>query len=183
MEQSSILSAKLDCPVANGAVFYSVCQAWLSSGPPECFTFSDCAWSWNWSGFGLVDWFLKLIFLIPILTPVKHLCFNLNVDLAFLIWLKDNMGSVVHSCEHIICYCVLHRWTWFGCSGWLCCNRRAGLGMYWNSDSCRSKFSGCKYEKWAVMGLFLAFIYPPVINFWSSYCWTFKSDCKNGYCT
>ena len=23
-------------------------QVWLSSGPPECFTFSYCAWLWNW---------------------------------------------------------------------------------------------------------------------------------------
>ena len=53
----------------HGAVFHSVCQVWLSSGsshlrcqdhilsresdpgcigPPEIFTFSDCAWLWNW---------------------------------------------------------------------------------------------------------------------------------------
>ena len=25
-----------------------VCQVWLSSGPPGSFTFSDCAWLWNW---------------------------------------------------------------------------------------------------------------------------------------
>ena len=29
-------------------VFHSVCQVWLSSGPPECFTFCCCAWLWNW---------------------------------------------------------------------------------------------------------------------------------------
>ena len=34
--------------LANGAVFHSVCQVWLSSGPPELFTFSYYAWSWNW---------------------------------------------------------------------------------------------------------------------------------------
>ena len=32
----------------NGAVFHSVCQVWLPSGPPEFFTFSYCAWLWNW---------------------------------------------------------------------------------------------------------------------------------------
>ena len=25
-----------------------VCQVWLSSAWPECFTFSYCAWLWNW---------------------------------------------------------------------------------------------------------------------------------------
>ena len=28
--------------------FYSVCQVKLPSGPPELFTFSYCAWLWNW---------------------------------------------------------------------------------------------------------------------------------------
>ena len=37
-----------NCTLANGAVFHSVCQVWSSSGPPEFFTFSDCAWLWNW---------------------------------------------------------------------------------------------------------------------------------------
>ena len=37
-----------NCTLANGAVFHSVCQVWLSSDPPECFTFSYCAWLWNW---------------------------------------------------------------------------------------------------------------------------------------
>ena len=27
---------------------HSVCQVWLSSGFPELFTFSYCAWLWNW---------------------------------------------------------------------------------------------------------------------------------------
>ena len=26
----------------------SVCQVWMSSGLPECFTFSYCEWLWNW---------------------------------------------------------------------------------------------------------------------------------------
>ena len=33
--------------LACGTVFHSVCQVWLSSGPPEYFTFSYCAWLWN----------------------------------------------------------------------------------------------------------------------------------------
>ena len=31
------------CTLTNGAVFHSVCQVWLSSGPPEFITFSYCA--------------------------------------------------------------------------------------------------------------------------------------------
>ena len=62
--QFSILSAKFDCPVmyainfhfwllrivklTYGAVFHSVCQVWLSSGPPEFLTFSYYPWLWNW---------------------------------------------------------------------------------------------------------------------------------------
>ena len=38
----------LDCILANGAVFHSVWQVWLSSGSPEVFTVSYCAWLWNW---------------------------------------------------------------------------------------------------------------------------------------
>ena len=34
--------------MVSGAVFHSVGQLWLSSGLPECFTFSNCAWLWNW---------------------------------------------------------------------------------------------------------------------------------------
>ena len=34
-----------NCTLANGTVFTSV---WFSSGPPECFSFSYCAWLWNW---------------------------------------------------------------------------------------------------------------------------------------
>ena len=34
--------------LACGTVFHSVCQVWLSSGPPECFTFSYCTWLWNY---------------------------------------------------------------------------------------------------------------------------------------
>ena len=37
-----------NCTLANGAVFHSVCQVWLSSGPPEIVTFSYCTWLWNW---------------------------------------------------------------------------------------------------------------------------------------
>ena len=37
-----------NCTLASGAVFHSVCQVWLSRGPPEYFTFSFCAWLWNW---------------------------------------------------------------------------------------------------------------------------------------
>ena len=33
--------------LANGAVFHSVCRVSLSSGPPEYFIFSDCAWLGN----------------------------------------------------------------------------------------------------------------------------------------
>ena len=33
-----------NCTLASGAVFHSVCQVWLSSGLPEFFTFSYCAW-------------------------------------------------------------------------------------------------------------------------------------------
>ena len=32
---------------ASGAVFRSVCQVWLSSGPPEFSAFIYCAWLWN----------------------------------------------------------------------------------------------------------------------------------------
>ena len=40
-----VLQAKLpNCTLANGAVFHSVCQVWLSSGPPGNFAFSYCAW-------------------------------------------------------------------------------------------------------------------------------------------
>ena len=41
-----------NCTLANGTVFHSVCQVWLSSGPPEFVTFSYCAWSWN----RLISW-------------------------------------------------------------------------------------------------------------------------------
>ena len=34
--------------LATGAVFYSVCQVWLSSDPPEFFTFRYCARLRNW---------------------------------------------------------------------------------------------------------------------------------------
>ena len=37
-----------NCTLTSGAVFHSVCQVWLFSGPPEFFTFSYCAWLWNW---------------------------------------------------------------------------------------------------------------------------------------
>ena len=37
-----------NCTLACGAVFHSVCQVWLSSGPPEFFSLSYCAWLWNW---------------------------------------------------------------------------------------------------------------------------------------
>ena len=37
-----------NCTLASGAVFHSVCQVWFSSGPPEFFSFSYCAWLWNW---------------------------------------------------------------------------------------------------------------------------------------
>ena len=37
-----------DCTSANGAVFHSVCQVWLSSGPQSFFTFSYCTWLGNW---------------------------------------------------------------------------------------------------------------------------------------
>ena len=37
-----------NCTLVNGAVFHSVCQVWLSSGPPEFVTFSYCAWLRNW---------------------------------------------------------------------------------------------------------------------------------------
>ena len=37
-----------NCTLANGAVFHSVCS-------PEFFTFSYCAWLWNW----LTTWILK----------------------------------------------------------------------------------------------------------------------------
>ena len=37
-----------NCTLACGAVFHSVCQAWLSGGPPEVSTFSYCTWFWNW---------------------------------------------------------------------------------------------------------------------------------------
>ena len=32
-----------NCTLANAAVFHSVCEVWLSSDPPEVFTFSYCA--------------------------------------------------------------------------------------------------------------------------------------------
>ena len=34
--------------LACGTVFHSVCPVWLSSAAPEYFTFSYCAWLWNW---------------------------------------------------------------------------------------------------------------------------------------
>ena len=37
-----------NCTLASGAVCHSVCQVWLSSGPPGMFTLSYCAWLWNW---------------------------------------------------------------------------------------------------------------------------------------
>ena len=37
-----------NCTLSNGAVLHSVCQVWLSSGPPEYSTFTYCAWLWNW---------------------------------------------------------------------------------------------------------------------------------------
>ena len=40
-------SCSHNCTLANGAVFHFVCHVWLSSGPPEYFTFSYCAWLWN----------------------------------------------------------------------------------------------------------------------------------------
>ena len=33
---------------ASGAVFHAICKVWLTSGPPEYFTFTYCAWLWNW---------------------------------------------------------------------------------------------------------------------------------------
>ena len=44
-----------NCTVANGAVFHSVCQVWLSRGPSEYFTFSYCAWLWNWLSYKRVE--------------------------------------------------------------------------------------------------------------------------------
>ena len=38
-----------NCTLASRAVFHSVCQVWLSSGPLEFVTFSYCAWLWLWS--------------------------------------------------------------------------------------------------------------------------------------
>ena len=37
-----------NCTSANGAVFHSVCQVWLPSGPPEFFTLNYCACLSNW---------------------------------------------------------------------------------------------------------------------------------------
>ena len=37
-----------NCTLADGAVFHSVCQVRLSSGPSECVTLSYCAWLWKW---------------------------------------------------------------------------------------------------------------------------------------
>ena len=34
--------------LACGTVFHCVCQVWFSSCSPELFTFSYCAWLWNW---------------------------------------------------------------------------------------------------------------------------------------
>ena len=36
------------CTLTNEAVFHSVCQVWLPSGPPGYFIFSYCARLWNW---------------------------------------------------------------------------------------------------------------------------------------
>ena len=38
-----------NCTLVSGTVFHSLCQVWLSSIPPEIFTFSYCAWLWNWA--------------------------------------------------------------------------------------------------------------------------------------
>ena len=59
---SSLADRMEDCSIGHGAVvwvrkpnFGSFCcsqpfgrQVWLSSGPPEMFTLSHCAWLWNW---------------------------------------------------------------------------------------------------------------------------------------
>ena len=42
-----VLKKKTQQHLANGTIFHSVCQVWLSSGPPGFYTFSYCAWLWN----------------------------------------------------------------------------------------------------------------------------------------
>ena len=39
---------RMTVKLASGAVLHSACPVWLSSGPLEFFTFSYCAWPWNW---------------------------------------------------------------------------------------------------------------------------------------
>ena len=60
--QSSLADRREDCCIGQKVVVWAqnpnfgrsrcgqqfVCQVWLSSGPPEFFTFSYCAWVWNW---------------------------------------------------------------------------------------------------------------------------------------
>ena len=41
-------SSSHNCTLSSGAVFHSVCQICLSSGPPEYSTFTYCACLWNW---------------------------------------------------------------------------------------------------------------------------------------
>ena len=64
--------------LANGAVFHSVCQVWLSSGPPEFLTSSYCASLWNlvmaiigycinWTLLSLYSWKEETFFWLAIL--------------------------------------------------------------------------------------------------------------------
>ena len=60
--QSNLVDSIKHCSTGKSAVLWElkpksssfccgqpfVCQVWLSSGPPECFAFSDCALLWNW---------------------------------------------------------------------------------------------------------------------------------------
>ena len=72
-------------------VFHSVCQVWLSSGPPESFTFSYCAWLWNWLIW--FDW-IKLDVWIN-RRVVRHSC----VDATGKVWWSNEPS------RPLLCFC------------------------------------------------------------------------------